>query len=179
MCQTLHMHLASVLFTDLFPARDYHSHFTDGHTKVQRGKRLAQSHTAVGPVTNPGIVEPQRPCFLYQSAHLSQPSPACPMRKFQWPLLCSLGPECLWDTASTNTCSMKRVNGIIPNRSMVPPPCPQSLCDPAGGSGLPMYKTRGLDKAALWSLQNPIERTPTELREERRETEPDSSVFFL
>lgn len=58
MCRVLSRHLASVL-RDILPGRDHPPQLTDGHIRVQRGKQVAQSHTAVGPDLNPRLAAPQ------------------------------------------------------------------------------------------------------------------------
>lgn len=49
MCQTLSAHLTSVLFMDTLLGKDYSPHFTDGHTKVHKGKATgSESHGSRG-----------------------------------------------------------------------------------------------------------------------------------
>lgn len=80
MCQALYKHTASFFLTDIFPVRDYHLHFTDGQTKVQRGEATGPKSHSNGPDLNPGLAEPQDHALCTVVHTYSQAPPVSPTR---------------------------------------------------------------------------------------------------
>lgn len=164
MCQALYKHTASFLLTDIFPVRDYHLHFTDGQTKVQRGEATGPKSHSNGPDLNPGLAEPQDHalCTVVPTPRPHQsPPPEAPQRcgKCRSPHTTPVPLNTLhrarqtnglnvWERVEMEDSSCSHDRWPSSHEQPHPPPCPSLAgatgTEPPGSARVPVARARPL-----------------------------------